>query len=59
MRDLLRLAVDLAEDRADVHKWAAIEKTHVFPVRVLFGLFPVRLIVGVLLAVLMYVISLI
>ena len=50
-RDLLGLCADLARDRADVHKWAAIEKTHVFPVRLRFGLIPVRLMAGALLAV--------
>ncbi len=51
-RDLLSLCADLAADRADVHKWAAIEKTHVFPVHVRLGLFPVRLMAGGVLAAL-------
>jgi hypothetical protein len=57
-RDLLGLCVDLAKDRADVHKWAAIEKTHVFPVRARFGLFQVRLTVAALLAVCMGILAL-
>jgi hypothetical protein len=49
-RDFLRLCADLAKDRADVHKWAAIEKTQVFPVRVPFSLVLVRLVIAGLLA---------
>ncbi len=33
-RDFLGLCADLAKERADIHKWAAIEKTQVFPVGV-------------------------
>jgi hypothetical protein len=49
-RDFLRFA--LAIERADiaVHKWAAIEKTHVFPVKPLVSLIFVRGAVGVALA---------
>lgn len=45
-RDFLRFALET--ERADlfVHKWAAIEKTHVFPVKPLISLFLVRLTVG-------------
>ena len=32
-RDMLRMAVDLAGTGEDVHKWAALERTQVFPVR--------------------------
>jgi hypothetical protein len=37
-RDFLGLCADLAKDRADVHKWAAIEVTQVFPVDVRLNL---------------------
>jgi hypothetical protein len=49
-RDFLRFA--LATEKGDifVHKWAAIEKTHVFPVQPLISLFFVRGTVAVLLA---------
>lgn len=48
-RDLLEMCVDLAGQNIGMHKWASIEKTHVFPVRSLFNLFFVRGFVGVLL----------
>jgi hypothetical protein len=48
-RDFMRFAI--ASDRADifVHKWAAIEKTHIFPVKPVVSLFTVRLTVGLVL----------
>jgi hypothetical protein len=50
-RDLLGLAADLAKNRADIHKWASIEKTQVFPVRVRFSVMVIRLIAaGMLIA---------
>ena len=47
-RDFLKFAI--ASNQADkfVHKWAAIEKTHGFPVRPFISLFMVRLTVGLL-----------
>ena len=47
-RDFLKFAI--ASNQADkfVHKWAAIEKTHVFPVRPFISLFMVRLTLGLL-----------
>ena len=50
-RDFLRFA--LSASRADIfmHKWAALEKTHVFPVQPLVSLIFVRAAVAVLLAV--------
>lgn len=41
-RDLLEMVADLAGRDIAVHKWASIEKTHVFPVRPLFSLTFVR-----------------
>jgi hypothetical protein len=55
-RDFLGLCADLARDRSDIHKWAAIEKTHVFPVEVLFSLTVIRLLTAVILA---FVVSLV
>ena len=48
-RDFLKFAFEA--NRADkfVHKWAAIEKTHVFPVKPIVSLFSVRLTAGLLL----------
>lgn len=48
-RDFLRFAI--ASNQADkfVHKWAAIEKTHIFPVKPVISLFTVRLTLGLLL----------
>jgi hypothetical protein len=43
-RDLLGLCADLAKDRADVHKWAAIEATQVFPVDARFSLTMIRVV---------------
>lgn len=51
-RDLLEMVLDLAAAPIAVHKWAAIEKTQVFPTRSLFNLFLVRSGVGVLLILL-------
>jgi hypothetical protein len=49
-RDFLRFA--LSASRADIfmHKWAALEKTHVFPVQPIVSLIFVRACVAVLLA---------
>lgn len=48
-RDFLKFAI--ASNQADkfIHKWAAIEKTHVFPVKPYLSLFTVRFTVGLLL----------
>jgi hypothetical protein len=43
-RDFLGMCAELAKSRADIHKWAAIEKTHAFPVRCVFSLALIRLI---------------
>ncbi|TDP63476.1 hypothetical protein DES47_105482 [Roseateles toxinivorans] len=50
-RDFLRFAISI-ERAADiaVHKWAAIEKTHIFPLRPIVSLIFVRGAVGALLA---------
>lgn len=45
-RDFLGLCIDLAKDRADVHKWAAIETTQVFPVDVRLSLSVIRLVIA-------------
>jgi hypothetical protein len=55
-RDFLGLCTDLARDRSDIHKWAAIEKTQVFPVEVLFSLTLIRLFTAIILA---FVVSLV
>jgi hypothetical protein len=49
-RDFLRLCADLAIDRADVHKWAAIEATQVFPVDARFSLIMLRVVIALALA---------
>ena len=51
-RDLLKMCVDLAGKPVGVHKWAAIERTHVFPVQGDFTLIFARGLVGALLALL-------
>jgi hypothetical protein len=49
-RDFLRFALAIEAGEISMHKWAALEKTHVFPVRPLVSLVLVRCTVGVLLA---------
>lgn len=50
-RDFLRFALAIERDDIVVHKWAAIEKTHVFPVQPLLSLIFVRGAMAVLLAI--------
>jgi hypothetical protein len=45
-RDFLGLCADLAKDRADVHKWAAIEATQVFPVDCRLSFVMIRLVIA-------------
>jgi hypothetical protein len=45
-RDFLGLCADLAKDRADVHKWAAIEATQVFPVDARLSLIKIRIVIA-------------
>lgn len=45
-RDFLRFAIAANSKDNFVHKWAAIEKTHIFPVRPVVSLFTVRLTVA-------------
>jgi len=51
-RDFLSMCAELARSRADIHKWASIEKTHVFPVRAAFSLILIRVIAGWMFALL-------
>ncbi len=48
-RDFLRFALTIEQKDIAMHKWAAIEKTHVFPVQPLVNLVLVRTVVGGLL----------
>ena len=50
-RDMLNMAIEIAGKGVDIHKWAALEKTQVFPVKPLFNLTFIRGIVAVLLFV--------
>ena len=50
-RDLLKMAEDVAASGVAIHKWAALEKTQVFPVKPLLHLALIRVIVAVLLLV--------
>lgn len=47
-RDMLKMAVEIAGKGADIHKWAALEKTQVFPVKPLVNLIFVRGMVAIL-----------
>lgn len=49
-RDMLEMALEMAGKGSDVHKWAALERTQVFPVKLLFNLVFVRLAVALGLA---------
>lgn len=51
-RDFLRFALAIEDQDIVVHKWAAIETTHVFPVRPIFSLVSVRGLVALGLGVL-------
>ena len=44
--DMMAMVADFADKNFDVYKWAAVEKTHVFPVKPYFSLFMVRLIIA-------------
>jgi hypothetical protein len=55
-RDFLGLCADLAKDRADIHKWAAIEVTQVFPVHAGLSLIMIRTEIALALA---FVVSLV
>jgi hypothetical protein len=46
-RDMLKMALEIAEKGVDVHKWAALEKTQVFPVHPLVSLTFIRASVAV------------
>jgi hypothetical protein len=45
-RDFVRFATRANQADKFVHKWAAIEKTHVFPVKPLISFFAVRTLLG-------------
>ncbi len=51
-RDFFNFVLAIGAAGVDVHKWAAIQDTVVFPVKPLVNLFTVRLLVGALLALL-------
>jgi len=48
-RDFLRFAIESNQADKFVHKWAAIEKTHVFPVKPILSLFALRTLVSTVL----------
>ena len=48
-RDFLRFAFEANQSDKFIHKWAAIEKTHVFPVKPILSLISVRMTLGLLL----------
>jgi hypothetical protein len=49
-RDFFNFALAISDAGVDVHKWAAIEQTVVFPVKPLVSFITVRLLVAGLLA---------
>ena len=50
-RDMFEFALELGERDQGVHKWASVEKTHVFPAKPVISLVMVRVLVAVVLAV--------
>jgi hypothetical protein len=48
-RDMFNMAVDISRLGIDIHKWAALEKTQVFPIKPLLHLAFIRVIVAALL----------
>jgi hypothetical protein len=56
-RDFLDFCVDLARDRADVHKWAAMETTQVFPVTAQVSLAMIRVVVALALGLVVLLVS--
>jgi hypothetical protein len=48
-RDFLKFAMQANQADKFIHKWAAIEKTHVFPVKPIISLFAVRTLVALVL----------
>lgn len=52
MRDFLKFAIEIEQKGAVFHKWAAIEQTHVFPVRPLVSLFVPRVLAALVLILL-------
>jgi hypothetical protein len=48
-RDMLKMAVEIASLGIDIHKWASLEKTQVFPVKPLLHLAFIQVIFTVLL----------
>jgi hypothetical protein len=57
-RDMLKMAVEIAGLGFDIHKWASLEKTQVFPVKPIVNLFFIRGAIAVLLFIVMLVIYL-
>jgi hypothetical protein len=57
-RDFLGLCADLAQDRADVHKWAAVEATQVFPVDARLSLIMIRVVTGLTLGLVVLLVTL-
>jgi hypothetical protein len=45
-KDFLRFAIESSSAEKFIHKWAAIEKTHIFAVKPIISLFAVRTVVG-------------
>ena len=56
-RDMLKMAAEIAGLGVDIHKWASLEKTQVFPVKPMVNLFFIRGVVALLLCVMMVFIN--
>jgi hypothetical protein len=49
VRDMLEMIIEMSSTDLADHKWAAIEQTHVFPVKPSISLLSLRLMIGILL----------
>ena len=50
-RDMLKMGVEIASNGIDVHKWAALEKSQILPVKPLVSLFLIRAAVAAFLLI--------
>ena len=44
-KDMMNMIIEISETALSLHKWASIEKTHVFPAQVQIGLFLPKIVV--------------
>ena len=57
-RDMLKMAIEIVGLGVDIHKWASLEKTQVFPVKPIVNLMLIRAMATLILVALMALVSL-